>query len=218
MGESQTISVISLDLIPYEQALARQRERLQKRAKDLVGDALFLCQHPEVVTVGRALKESSMAVAGATLAGIPVVNVSRGGQATLHLPGQLVGYPILKMDGRNKDLHRLLRMLEELLIQALDEIVGLKAIRRGGGLTGVWIEDRKIASIGIAVERWVSFHGFALNVSNDLSRFQLITPCGLSPDVMTSIEKECSKSLAENFLEAFPDFAGPRLSQLFWSN
>lgn len=209
-----SITVENWGLIDYEEALAKQRARLKKRVKGEVEDALVLCEHPEVVTVGRALKESAMAVAGATLAKIPVVNVARGGQATLHLPGQIVGYPILKLEGKKKDARGVLRMIEAVLIEALGELAGIKA-RRKDKWTGVWVDERKIASIGIGIEAWVSYHGFALNLDNDLSRFQLITPCGLSPDIMTSVERESSKETAQAFGEAFPEWIGPAFTKAF---
>jgi lipoate-protein ligase B len=210
----KSIPVIDLGFILYQEALEKQRDRVRLRARGDLEDALLLCQHPEVVTVGRGLKESAAAVSGARLAGIPVIDIFRGGQATLHLPGQIVGYPILKLEGKKRDLHGFLRMLEQILIEALSELANIKAERRAG-LTGVWVEKRKIASIGIGVERWVSFHGFALNVSNDLSRFHLISPCGLSAELMTSVENESSASRAAEFHRAFADFIGPALALSF---
>ncbi|MDF1662773.1 MAG: lipoyl(octanoyl) transferase LipB [Planctomycetota bacterium] len=209
-----TIAIENWGLIDYEEALAKQRARLKQRAKGEVEDALVLCEHPEVVTVGRALKESAMAVAGASMAKIPVVNVARGGQATLHLPGQIVGYPILKLEGKKKDARGVLRMIEGVLIDALGDLADIKA-RRKDRWTGVWVDERKIASIGIGIEGWVSYHGFALNVNNDLSRFQLISPCGLSPDIMTSVERESSKDVATDFEAAFPDWIGPAFTKAF---
>lgn len=209
-----SIAIKDWGLIDYEDALSKQKARLKQRAKDEVEDALILCEHPEVVTVGRALKESAAAVAGASLAKIPVVNVARGGQATLHLPGQLVGYPILKLEGSKKDARGMLRMIEGVLIDALEQLAEIKA-RRKEGWTGVWVEDRKIASIGIGIESWVSYHGFALNLDNDLSRFQLISPCGLSPDVMTSVERESNLETAKQFRERFPEWVAPALTVAF---
>lgn len=209
-----SIAIEDWGLIDYEDALSKQKERLKQRAKDNVEDALILCEHPEVVTVGRALKESAAAVAGASLAKIPVVNVARGGQATLHLPGQLVGYPILKLEGSKKDARGVLRMIEGVLIDALEQLAQIKA-RRKDGWTGVWVEERKIASIGIGIESWVSYHGFALNLDNDLNRFQLISPCGLSPDVMTSVERESNLETAKKFRERFPEWVVPALTGAF---
>lgn len=213
-GGSMTICIENWGLIDYEEALAKQRARLKKRARGELEDVLVLCEHPEVVTVGRALKESAMAVAGATLAKIPVVNVARGGQATLHLPGQIVGYPILKLEGKKKDARGVLRMIEDVLIEALGDLAGLEA-RRKDAWTGVWVGERKIASIGIGIEGWVSYHGFALNVTNDLSRFQLISPCGLSPDIMTSVERESSRETALAFEAAFPDWIAAAFTKAF---
>lgn len=125
---------------------------------------------------------------------IPVFEIERGGDATYHGPGQLVGYPILQLDGDERDLHAYLRNLESALIDVCAD-VGLEA-RRNPGWTGVWIGERKVASIGIAVRRWVTLHGFALNVATDLSRFAAINPCGLDAAVMTSLAAASGRPLA----------------------
>ena len=124
---------------------------------------------------------------------IPVIEVERGGDVTYHGPGQLVGYPILKLDEAERDLHLYLRNLEEALIGVCAD-VGLEG-RRNPGWTGAWIGARKVASLGIAVRRWVTLHGFALNVSTDLSRFAMINPCGLEATVMTSLAAETGRPL-----------------------
>lgn len=200
-----------LGLIPYEQALALQRERVTQRIAGGGADALLLCEHPEVITVGRALKDDPAAVAGARAAGLPIVEVSRGGKATLHLPGQIVGYPIACLTGKQRDLHALLRIIEESIIAALRRLIGLQA-RRREGLTGVWVEERKLASIGIAVDRWVSFHGFALNNTSDLARFRLIDPCGLGAAVMSSVEREAGPEAAKDLAAGFPKLIQELLS------
>lgn len=122
-----------------------------------------------------------------TAAGIPVLEVERGGAATYHGPGQLVGYPIVALAPGERDLHAFLRALEGALIAALDEVVGLAA-ERNPGLTGVWARGRKLASIGIACRGWVTYHGFALNLTTDLARFALFRPCDLEAQVMASLE------------------------------
>src|SRR5262249_31354671 len=124
--------------------------------------------------------------------GVPVVEVERGGDVTFHGPGQLVGYPILDLRGHREDLHWYLRQLESTLILGLDEL-GVSA-ERNPGLTGVWTNGRKIASLGIHVKQWVTFHGFALNVTTDLSYFDLIVPCGIQGVVMTSVARELRRS------------------------
>ncbi|MFY8215750.1 MAG: lipoyl(octanoyl) transferase LipB [Chthoniobacterales bacterium] len=147
---------------------------------------LLLLEHHPVFTIGRTRDRSSLLNAEALP--FPVHEINRGGQATYHGPGQLVGYPILDLHDHGRDLHRYLRFLEDVLIAALGEL-GISAGRRDG-LTGVWVEDRKIASIGVGVRYWVTMHGFALNVSGELAGFSNIVPCGIAEVEMTSIERE----------------------------
>jgi lipoate-protein ligase B len=136
-----------------------------------------------VITVGRGAREvRNLREPGST----PVYEVERGGGVTYHGPGQLVGYPIFLLGEHERDLHRLLRDIEQALIDAVARF-GVDAGRRPG-LTGIWVGERKLASIGVAVRRWVTWHGFALNVTTDLARFEAIRPCGLSPEVMTSMQ------------------------------
>jgi lipoyl(octanoyl) transferase len=164
----------------FEETLELQRRLCQRRMEDAIPDLLLLVEHPEVYTVGRRQHVESRLDPS-----LPIVEIERGGGVTYHGPGQLVGYPILHLREGERDLHRYLRQLEEALI-ALCGDVGLEGGRRPG-LTGVWIGEHKVASIGIAVRRWVTFHGFALNVTTDLTRFAAIHPCGLDASVMTSL-------------------------------
>ena len=188
---SDTISVVDLGLLPYSEALALQRElcreRLGDRSRD---DILLLVEHPSVITLGRGSKESSLPFPRSLLAsrGLEVFEVERGGDVTLHAPGQLVGYPIFDLGGWRHDLHWYLRQIEEVMIRGVLTL-GIRA-GRNPGKTGVWTEGRKIASIGIHVKQWVTLHGFALNVSTDLGLFDLIVPCGISGVTMTSVERE----------------------------
>lgn len=152
-------------------------------------DELLLLEHEPVYTMGRTPDQSSLRNAEALPH--PLVRINRGGQATYHGPGQLVGYPIVDLRPRGQDLHKYLRGLEEALIDGLAEM-GVKAQRRAG-LTGVWVGERKIASIGVGVRRWVAMHGFALNVSGSLAPFRMITPCGIAGVEMTSVEQETGK-------------------------
>ncbi|MDQ6809077.1 MAG: lipoyl(octanoyl) transferase LipB, partial [Verrucomicrobiota bacterium] len=124
----------------------------------------------------------------------PLFPINRGGQATYHGPGQLVGYPIIDLRRRGQDLHRYLRWIEELLVETL-ALHGLRGTTRAG-LTGVWIEERKIASIGVGVRQWITMHGFALNVGGDLSAFDQIVPCGIANVTMTSMEKETGRAVS----------------------
>ena len=164
----------------YEEARSLQQELVAARIEGRIGDVLVLTEHDPVVTVGRGTPAGE----GAGL-GLPVVEVERGGEATYHGPGQLVAYPILALPTERRDLHRYLRDLEEVVIGVLGEfdVEG----RREPGLTGVWIGDRKVCSIGVAVRRWVTYHGFALNLHTDLEAFRGFHPCGLDAGVMTRL-------------------------------
>jgi lipoyl(octanoyl) transferase len=143
-------------------------------------------EHDPVYTIGRTPNQSSLR--GAAHLPHPLFPINRGGQATYHGPGQLIGYPIIDLRRCGQDLHRYLRWLEDLLVETLAEL-GIVATTRSG-LTGVWVDNRKIASIGVGVRHWISMHGFALNVCGDLSPFDQIVPCGIANVTMTSIEKE----------------------------
>jgi lipoate-protein ligase B len=158
------------------------------------GDLLLLVEHERVVTLGRGTRPSSLPLSPAELArqGVPVVDVERGGDVTYHGPGQLVGYPVLDLREHREDLHWYLRQLEAVLITALSTL-NIPA-ERNPGLTGVWTRGRKIASIGIHVKQWVTFHGFALNVTTDLREFDRIVPCGIQGVVMTSVAAELGRS------------------------
>jgi lipoyl(octanoyl) transferase len=188
---SGRLRVVDLGRRPYAEVLELQRMLCRSRvAGEEQDDLLLLVEHGPVVTLGRGTRASSLPVSPIELErrGVPVVEVERGGDVTYHGPGQLVGYPILNLADHRPDLHWYLRTLEDALILALGRI-GVEAERRPG-LTGVWTAGRKIASIGIHVKQWVTFHGFALNVTTDLSGFGLIIPCGIDGVVMTSVAEE----------------------------
>ena len=171
--------------LPYAPALRMQEEAMAARAEDQVPDQLFLLEHDPVYTIGRQRDRSSLG--GAPLPH-PVAEISRGGQATFHGPGQLVGYFVFDLQKLTPDLHLFLRWMEEGLIALITDY-GPHAQRREG-LTGVWIGDRKIASIGVGVRKWITMHGFGLNVGSDLSGFASIIPCGISGVTMTSLSRE----------------------------
>jgi len=175
-----SLEVRRLGRTRYEECYELQKALVESRADDAIGDVLVLTEHDPVVTVGRGASIAS--VAGAD---VPVVEVERGGEATYHGPGQLVAYPILKLPEGRRDLHRYLRDLEQVVIGVLGEfqLVG----ERRPGLTGVWVGTKKICSIGVAVRRWVTYHGLALNLHTDLAPFRRFRPCGLDPDVMTRL-------------------------------
>jgi lipoyl(octanoyl) transferase len=180
-----------LGQVDYQTGLRIQEERLESCLNNGT-ETVILLEHEPVYTIGRLPDKSSLR--NVDRLPYPVFETNRGGQATYHGPGQLVGYPIVDLRIRGRDLHRYLRKLEELLIALLADF-GLHGVRVDGK-TGVWIEDRKIASIGVGVRKWVTMHGFALNVGSDLNGFQNITPCGLSGVRMTSISSESGTELS----------------------
>jgi len=185
------LSIVDLGRRPYAPVLALQRAIVRARLDGApIGDLLLLVEHEPVVTMGRGTRPGSLPLSPERLSrlGYDVAEVERGGDVTLHAPGQLVGYPIVDLAPLRPDLHWYLRTLEELLMGALDD-VGIYAARNPG-LTGVWVGQRKIASIGVHVKRWITLHGFALNVTTDLVRFGVIVPCGIAGVAMTSVERE----------------------------
>ena len=187
---SSALSVRSLGRVEFADALALQEKIVaEKRSNHSLGDELLLLEHEPVYTIGRTPDQSSLR--GVAHLPHPLFPINRGGQATYHGPGQLIGYPIIDLRQCGQDLHRYLRWIEALLMETLAE-VGIAATTRPG-LTGVWIEDRKIASIGVGVRHWITMHGFALNVCGDLAPFDQIVPCGIANVAMTSIEKEIGR-------------------------
>ena len=198
-------------LVPYPAALALQ-ERLLERRPGLDGDVLLLLRHPPVVTLGRGADPAHVRLAPGELAarGIALAPTSRGGDVTYHGPGQVTGYPILDLACLGRNLDRYLRLLEELLIATLADF-GLRG-RREASRTGVWVGNVKIASIGIGVRRWIAWHGFSLNVADDLEGFAAIDPCGEAQLRLTSMEAELGgpvplpeveTSLIEGFARTF---------------
>ncbi|HWN19513.1 MAG TPA: lipoyl(octanoyl) transferase LipB [Gemmatimonadales bacterium] len=179
----------------YAEVLELQRRLCRQRiAGESDEDVLLLVEHDPVVTLGRGTRAESLPLPRAELErrGVEVFEVERGGDVTFHGPGQLVGYPVVDLRQHREDLHWYLRRLEAGLISALGRL-GVEA-GPNPGLTGVWTGGRKIASIGIHVKQWVTFHGFALNVSTDLSYFDLIVPCGIKDVTMTSVAAELSRA------------------------
>ena len=180
-----------LGLLEYGKALEYQRAVAQARvAGTIEEDVLLLVEHPPVVTLGRSAKDQNLLASPELLAarGVELFEVERGGDVTFHGPGQLVGYPIFDLKRHKRDLHWYLRQVEEALIQTIGEF-GIPGERQAG-YTGVWTENRKIASIGVHARDWVTWHGFALNVSTDLGYFDLIVPCGIQAVTMTSMSVE----------------------------
>jgi lipoyl(octanoyl) transferase len=187
------LGIVPLGRMPYGEALALQRELAARRiARALPHDLLLLVEHPPVITMGRGFEPRHLPTTAEALRarGIELFDIERGGDVTYHGPGQLVGYPIFDLTEHRQDLHWFLRQMEAALIAALDA-VGVPG-GRVDGYTGVWTRGRKIASIGIHVRSWVTWHGFALNVTTDLTPFDLIVPCGIPGVTMTSVLRELS--------------------------
>jgi lipoyl(octanoyl) transferase len=189
-----------LGVMPYGEALELQRTVARRRiAGEIDEDVLLLMEHPPVITTGRTTKGQHLLASPELLQarGVELFDVERGGDVTFHGPGQLVGYPIIDLKQHRKDLHWYLRQVEEALIHALAEL-GIEG-ERNSGFTGVWTrgpigtplhDARKIASIGVHARDWVTWHGFALNVTTDLRFFELMVPCGIEGVAMTSITRE----------------------------
>lgn len=197
------------DPVPYADGLALQEQAASAILDGSGPETLLLLEHQPVYTIGRRRDQSSLRDTAALPAPVHVIN--RGGEATYHGPGQLVGYPILDLRKRGRDLHEHLRKLEESLILACRDL-GIDAGRREG-LTGVWVEDRKLASIGVGVSKWISRHGFAINVTPEcLLPFFAITPCGLDGVAMTCVSREAGRELD---VADFSAVLRPRFQALF---
>lgn len=181
--------------VPYEEGLALQKMLVLQRVAGEIGDTVLLLEHPPTITLGRGARPEHILLDDAALRerGIEIRETDRGGDVTFHGPGQLVGYPIVDLSNRGRDVHRYLRDIEEVLIRTLGDF-GLEG-GRSPGATGVWIEDRKVAAIGVHVSRWVTSHGFSLNVGPDLSGFTAIVPCGIRDRGVTSLSVELGKTL-----------------------
>ena len=218
MNDAAALHISDLGLMPYAEALALQADLVERRRAGEIPDQLLLLQHPHVITLGTGSSSSHVLADEARRRdlGIDLVDVGRGGDVTLHGPGQLVGYPILDLKPDRKDVHRYLRDLEAVLVYALDRV----GIRAGplSELTGVWVDGRKIAAIGVRVSSgWITSHGFALNVSNDLSYFDTIVPCGIQDVSITSVSQELGRSvevadISGSVVEGFSEIFGCSIS------
>lgn len=197
-----TLLVASLGVVPYGRALETQRAAAVARIDgSLPHDLLMLMEHPPVITRGRSTGDAHLLADGHALAArsVELFDVERGGDITFHGPGQLVGYPIMDLRQHREDLHWYLRQLEQSIIATLGEF-GRTGEQRAG-FTGVWTNGRKIASIGVHARSWVTWHGFALNVTTDLSYFDLIVPCGIDRVQMTSLARELGAGTSPDLLE-----------------
>jgi len=178
-----------LGLMPYAEAHELQQELVEKRKRDEIPDQFLLLEHPHVITLGRAANGANVLIDDETRArfGVELFETGRGGDVTYHGPGQLVGYPIIKLAPDRCDIRRYVRDLEEVLIRTAADF-GISA-RRIEGLTGVWAGNEKLAAIGVRISRWVTMHGFAFNITTDLDYFRLIVPCGIRNHGVTSLHK-----------------------------
>jgi lipoyl(octanoyl) transferase len=185
----KNIDVCILGRTRYEDAWNIQKRLFDLRHYGVIGDNLLLTEHEHVYTFGKGGDENHLLASSEELriTGVDVVRVDRGGDVTYHGPGQIVGYPILDLNSHGTDIHQYLRNLEEVIIQTLF-IFGIEA-EREKGMTGVWVRGEKIAAIGVKVSRWITMHGFALNVNTDLTRFSRIIPCGIFHKGVTSMQQ-----------------------------
>ena len=189
------MKVLSLGTVKHSTAFEKQLELVEKRIRGDIPDTLLLLEHPAVITLGRSSKKEHILNSN----NVEVVEVNRGGDVTCHFPGQLVGYPILDLSKRGKDIHKYMRDIEEVLINFL-KLYGVTGVRVSGK-TGVYIDNTKsaqkdkIASIGVAARQWISYHGFAINIKKDISVFDSIIPCGLKGVKATSLEILLNKEI-----------------------
>lgn len=194
-ARARSLEVRRLGRLEYDAALAQQRALVEERRAGAVGDLLLLVEHPPVITLGARNRVSASHIVATpdelAEAGVSVHEAGRGGDVTYHGPGQLVGYPIIDLRPDRCDVHAYVRDLEESLIRALGQL-GISGVRVPG-LSGVWVgpagREEKVAAIGVRISRWITSHGFALNVSTDLDHFKLIVPCGIADRGVTSIER-----------------------------
>ncbi|MCX8056782.1 MAG: lipoyl(octanoyl) transferase LipB [Ignavibacteria bacterium] len=210
--KDRELKVINLKIEPYKKIWDYQYQIQNLRLNGKISDVLILLEHSHVYTLGKVAKREHLLINPQKLTEekIDLFEIDRGGDITYHGPGQIVGYPIIKLDDLYQDLHRYLRELEEVIILTLKEY-GVDAYRIPG-LTGVWVKDEKIAAIGIKITRWVTMHGFAFNINTDLSYFHKIIPCGIKDKGVTSLQKilgreidieEVKKILVKNFVLIF---------------
>ncbi|HEY7750987.1 MAG TPA: lipoyl(octanoyl) transferase LipB [Ignavibacteriaceae bacterium] len=193
--ENKSLTFCDLGLIGYKEAWDLQYEILNRRTKNEIDDVLLLLEHPHTYTLGKTADKSNLISSEEMLhqKEISIFEIDRGGDVTYHGPGQIVGYPIIDLSSWQKDTHKYLRALEEVIIRTLDHfnISGTRNPKH----TGVWIDDKKIAAIGIKVSRWVTMHGFAFNVNTDLTLFNGIIPCGIKDKEVTSLKSELNMTV-----------------------
>jgi lipoyl(octanoyl) transferase len=197
----RTLTVYRLGRVPYAAAHALQERLVEARKEDAIGDTLLLLEHPKVITLGRAAKRAHVLFDEAALAarGYELFEIGRGGDATFHGPGQLVAYPIVDLKPERADVRRYVRDLEETMIRVCADH-GLVA-DRVDKLNGAWIGDRKVGAVGVRISRWVTMHGFALNVNTELESFSAIVPCGIRDRGVTSLSRELGRTVLREEVE-----------------
>lgn len=186
MTAFEPLEIHDLGLRDYHEVWELQKERVLLRARQEIPNQLLLVEHPAVLTCGRRFQAQNLRLEPEH---IPLYHVERGGDISFHEPGQLVGYPIVWLPPEKRDISAFLKLLERVLIDTLADLKVPARSHSQAGHTGVWIGERKVASIGIALRRWVTWHGFALNVNNELALLKYLNPCGFSPEVMISLKE-----------------------------
>jgi lipoyl(octanoyl) transferase len=209
----RSYEIRNLGLTPYAEALVLQEELVELRKRDEIPDQLLLLEHQHVITLGRAANRANVLAdeVSRTRLGVELFETGRGGDVTYHGPGQLVGYPIIKLLPGDQDIRRYVRNIQEVLVRAARDF-GVESEPRGGDHVGVWVGEDKLAAIGVRISRWVTMHGFAFNVTTDLNYFQMIVPCGIRGHGVTSLQKllgrpvemsEVARRVARHFGEVF---------------
>ena len=189
-----SLNILDLGLTEYQRALDIQKTLVKERLDNSTSDTLLLLEHPHVVTLGKQTNPNDVLNNS-----IPIVKIDRGGSATYHGPGQLIGYIIMDLRSKGISVPILISKIHEIIILTLDEL-DIKAKRKKND-TGVWIDQKKIASIGLSVRNWITYHGFSLNVNTDLERFNTIRPCGYDSQVMTSVNSIKRKEYSKEFIQ-----------------
>ncbi len=191
------MQVVRAGQVAYGKMLELQLQLVKKRQSDEIEDTLILCEHPPVITLGKNAKREHILFSDELLKSkdIDIFPITRGGDVTFHGPGQLVGYPIVHLKSWNHSIRIFVERVEDSIIQFLHQNYEVPA-QRIPGLTGVWVKDSKITAIGFAVQKWVTYHGFAFNISTDLSYFNYITPCGIQDKGVTSLEQVTGKKMS----------------------
>ena len=189
-GEMMKLNVLNLGEMDYQEALDLQFKLLEKRQNDIIDDTLLIVEHPHVITLGRNAKRENVLFSDDYLHehGVAIMEIKRGGDVTYHGPGQIVGYPIVNIKEQNLGVKDFVDQVEQVIIDLLLDKYDIRAARDDIN-NGVWVDGEKITAVGFAVKKWVTMHGFALNVNTDLSKFNLIVPCGIESRTVTTMEK-----------------------------